>query len=49
MRCVFDISKKDRANFQERKHYVFLYTVESRYNEPRGGIENSSLYREFVI
>ena len=27
---------------------LVIYTVNSRYNEPRGDIEKGSLYREFV-
>ena len=28
--------------------YIYIYTVDSRYNEPRRKTKNSSLYREFV-
>ena len=28
--------------------YIYVYTVDSRYNEPRREMKISSLYREFV-
>ena len=35
--------------FPFRNSEIVLFTVDSRYNEPQGEMENSSFYREFVI